>query len=252
MNEGSGDLVNDLSGNGNDGTLAGGASWESGPLGLVVHANNPNVDSGQYVNLGSKVLDPAGNYTLFFSYKAADPSDVSGFWSNLPSPYDAGVLDFSESANRANRRFFIGGSSEDFTINSLINFDVWETQVQVYDDVNKLAHFYRNGSPFDLNNSYDGTVYTTGKNYDLILSNHEGFDRYMGVRWNTVYIYRRILTPSEIAWLHREPYAMFYSESIYLWQTEAAGWTGKICGVTNPSKICGVAVADITKVCGVE
>lgn len=32
----------------------------------------------------------------------------------------------------------------------------------------------------------------------------------------------------------------------------AAGWTGKICGVTNPSKICGVDVADIAKVCGVS
>jgi len=29
------------------------------------------------------------------------------------------------------------------------------------------------------------------------------------------------------------------------------GWTGKICGVTNPSKICGVAVANISKVSGV-
>jgi len=26
---------------------------------------------------------------------------------------------------------------------------------------------------------------------------------------------------------------------------EDTGWTGKICGVTNPSKICGVAVADV-------
>lgn len=30
----------------------------------------------------------------------------------------------------------------------------------------------------------------------------------------------------------------------------AAGWTGKLCGVTNPAKINGVAVANITKVMG--
>jgi len=29
------------------------------------------------------------------------------------------------------------------------------------------------------------------------------------------------------------------------------GWTGKICGVENPSKICGVAVANISKVNGI-
>ena len=32
---------------------------------------------------------------------------------------------------------------------------------------------------------------------------------------------------------------------------ESLGWTGKICGVTNPSKINGIAVANISKVCGV-
>ena len=31
----------------------------------------------------------------------------------------------------------------------------------------------------------------------------------------------------------------------------AEGWTGKICGVTNPSKICGIPVSAISKVCGV-
>ena len=34
-------------------------------------------------------------------------------------------------------------------------------------------------------------------------------------------------------------------------ETAPSGWTGKICGVTNPSKICGVSVANISKVCGV-
>ena len=29
---------------------------------------------------------------------------------------------------------------------------------------------------------------------------------------------------------------------------EYLGWTGKICGVTNPSKICGVPVCDIEEV----
>jgi len=43
---------------------------------------------------------------------------------------------------------------------------------------------------------------------------------------------------------------------VYMWAIGdipwfEAGWTGKICGVTNPSKINGIAVADISKVCGV-
>jgi len=34
--------------------------------------------------------------------------------------------------------------------------------------------------------------------------------------------------------------------------TVAAGWTGKVMGVSSPSKINGVAVANIAKVNGVE
>ena len=36
------------------------------------------------------------------------------------------------------------------------------------------------------------------------------------------------------------------------WEEGAAGWTGKICGITNPAKINGVAVADIASVMGVS
>jgi hypothetical protein len=32
---------------------------------------------------------------------------------------------------------------------------------------------------------------------------------------------------------------------------QAGGWTGKICGVTNPAKINGITVAGIAKVCGI-
>ena len=34
--------------------------------------------------------------------------------------------------------------------------------------------------------------------------------------------------------------------------TESVGWVGKVCGVTNPAKIMGVAVADIASVMGVS
>jgi hypothetical protein len=40
-----------------------------------------------------------------------------------------------------------------------------------------------------------------------------------------------------------------YTQNLDLGEAPA-GWTGKICGVTNPAKICGVAVADIASVMG--
>jgi len=41
-----------------------------------------------------------------------------------------------------------------------------------------------------------------------------------------------------------------FTEGAVDWIT--VGWTGKICGVTNPSKINGIDVANIVKVCGVS
>lgn len=32
----------------------------------------------------------------------------------------------------------------------------------------------------------------------------------------------------------------------------SVGWTGKVCGVTSPAKICGIPVANIAKVMGIS
>ena len=53
------------------------------------------------------------------------------------------------------------------------------------------------------------------------------------------------------AWIKATYNSLFNTLLTYGSEEAASGWTGKICGVTNPSKICGIAVADITKVCGV-
>ena len=50
-------------------------------------------------------------------------------------------------------------------------------------------------------------------------------------------------------WIQAE-YDMLNDPSSF-YSIAASGWTGKICGVTNPSKICGIAVADIAKVSGI-
>ncbi len=37
----------------------------------------------------------------------------------------------------------------------------------------------------------------------------------------------------------------FIDDADFEFVSDTTGWTGKICGVTNPSKICGVLTADI-------
>jgi len=44
------------------------------------------------------------------------------------------------------------------------------------------------------------------------------------------------------------PFSHSIPSGFSAYDTPSAGWTGKICGVTNPSKICGVLTSDIGKV----
>ena len=73
--------------------------------------------------------------------------------------------------------------------------------------------------------------------------------------YRNFFLWNRALAHEEILQMHLDPYAMFKQtypieiSSVYV--PAPIGWTGKICGVTNPSKICGIAVADIAKVCGI-
>lgn len=55
----------------------------------------------------------------------------------------------------------------------------------------------------------------------------------------------------EDPWTSGAPEATTRDYSIYCNYTAAAGWTGKISGVTNPAEVAGVAVANIAEVKGV-
>jgi hypothetical protein len=63
-------------------------------------------------------------------------------------------------------------------------------------------------------------------------------------------IWSRALTSTEVSYLYASGSPT--SAQQYPFTTPATGWTGKIVGVTNPSKINGIAVANISKVNGVE
>ena len=43
-----------------------------------------------------------------------------------------------------------------------------------------------------------------------------------------------------------------FDVGITILPTSSSGWTGKILGVTNPSKVNGLAVANITKINGIS
>ena len=64
-------------------------------------------------------------------------------------------------------------------------------------------------------------------------------------------IYKRALSSSQIYTITAEPYSNILVPQYWFmadFGAFAAGWTGKICGVTNPSKICGVPTSSVEAV----
>ena len=78
------------------------------------------------------------------------------------------------------------------------------------------------------------------------------YDLYWAGYISNASLFNRALLPCEVRSLYVDSSQVLkplHNTLLYTFVTE--GWSGKICGVTNPSKVCGIDVANITKVCGI-
>ena len=246
MNERSGDIVFDLSNNGNDGTIYG-ADWV--PDGLYFGTSSDDskyisVTTSQIINLPvsgnfSIVLSGTPNYggqasRAVMSWGGADdfilyPNDISNgiggmrvFWRDT----GGNTIDY-DGAN-------LNGIKTQFTYTSTPTAQIgYQDGIQVGSSSPSLAsvgpfNSFRIGNWTDSAQPFGGDV-------------------------QYVYIYNRALSPEEIAWLNCEPYAMFQYKSLinlYSFYEAPPGWTGEIITRINPSEILGRATSGISEVMG--
>src|SRR4030042_1362592 len=212
MNEGGGNRVNDLSGNGNHGTITG-ATWVPGKFGPCLSFDG----DGDYVNLGlapnignggsqlsvcawikvptntvpgfQVIIDKTSTGTDIFDFYIDSGEDIrfrlfneSG--SNAAGIYDEGVL------NVANQWVFISG-----VFNG--------TKITVY----------KNGVPDNPNaaNWVGGNIRSDSHTLSIGAYNG-GSGYYFNGSIDNVMIYKRALSASEIAQLCREPFCMFQQD----------------------------------------
>jgi len=210
MNESTGDKLFDLSGNGNHGTNNG-ADWA--PDGLDFVAANDD-----YISMSdSSTLDITGALTLLLIYKS----------SVLPGD-DAGLISKSSDVQKyfgstAQKVYEIG------ILNNIIYFSISSGTVQC--NVNgDCSAWSEDGNTHRIIATWDGTTDANGmKIYvDGVLS-YQGTSTITSIQtitsefdiggygqtWNhngniaSAKVYNRALSPSEVAYINREPYAMF-------------------------------------------
>ena len=152
-------------------------------------------------------------------------------WDNNRVVCSLDAIDFATSIGR----FVIGGQY------SLINVFNKSGNGQIYVD----------GSPSGSSVALNNEVLALANQYMQIGCSSYGptFYYFLGYIYE-LHIAKKVYTPEQIALFSNLPYALYQKviRPFYFFPMAPTGWTGKINTVTNPSKIMGVSIEDITKV----
>lgn len=244
MNEGSGNKVFDFSGyNGSKATLNGNAVWVAGNRGWAIDFSaggsdfikiNPALGFGTSGTLvWSVVLDTIVTYGGHIAAKDSSAANCIFIYSTASSTVR--VLHY----NTANAIVI--------DINMAVSTNKWMTIAYTWSPV--AGRLYING----VLKVEDTTIADTLRiPSEIWIGSYSGTaNRGLDGRISYVYGYNCVLSAAGVAWLYREPFAMF--DKARLWAVAGAGNIKKIAGVSWASvkKVSGVAVASIKKIAGV-
>ncbi len=210
FNEGHGNKVNDLSMNGNVGTLTNMAfpptaasGWNPGRKGIGLNFNDVN----DYVDAGNKACLDITNAITIGAWVKPNKLETAYLVKKASSGLTDGYeLSLSLSTNKAFFRVNQFTSSNIYRINSTTSYPIngtWAHLVVVYDGINMKIYF--NGAP-------DGSIAGPAS----ILTNTDNLEiggpdaaEYFSGSFDEVRIYNRALNAKEIMKLYIDPYGMF-------------------------------------------
>lgn len=207
FNEGSGNIIQDLSGNGNDGVITN-ATWRPGNHGSAldfVASENDNVIT--LPDMTSLFTDEA---TLIMWLKANNDPAVSGF---------GGAFRFGTSASKNHYPYIDGNLYVDtfrddrFSVGDVgIDTSEWHQLAITNKPGANNWKFYQNAVEY-YNNTGEATI-----NLPIApLIGHGSSNSWHDGAVGYAILYNRALSASEIALLYREPFVMFERDPIELW-----------------------------------
>ena len=204
MNEGSGSIIADLSGNGNGGTLVNDTSWQAGKYGYKLNFDG----TGDYVDCGGNIGDfGTGDFTIIVEVTATNGNAFDMFVAK--GNVAAGDVACYKHIADNQFTFYVDGGLININITdaSLVGVPVQFAYVRAGSN----AYLYVNGilrgtdssaGAADISNPHNLTIGgSEGGTTNPLLGNIE-----------YVYILNRALFVSEIAELYRNRFIMFQQE----------------------------------------
>lgn len=225
FNEGSGGIVNDLSGNRNTGALSAGAVWSPGEMGMLVTlAANTDAITAAKLSIFAPLMDGSSLWTLvikgqFYGNSGADTPTHSIFYVNgFTQPTDFFAVQFRSHYNTT-------------TYLVLVN-DNWITKSATSGSISRSSAYYDmiiatwDGANLSIESKlaaratgacvvgdYSGTALT-----DVKIGYSDGKD--VGIE--VVQLYHCALTDSQKTQLYIDPFPWFKRDPIELWAIEEA------------------------------
>jgi len=202
FDEGVGDKVYDLSGNGNIGTLLADTHWVPGKFGSALSFDGTE----DYVNIpGNPILRPSGDFTFSVWFNSSTLDSYNGVMTEMETVSFGGAAIITGTTNKI--AFFVGDGLGGWTYIKTSwtpSINTWYHAVGVHQGTNNIL--YVNGVyqaqgvravSFSVQNLHIGRFYTNS----------------VGIAFKGLIslsmIFNRGLSASEAAWLYQEPFSMF-------------------------------------------
>ena len=207
FDEGSGNILHDVSGNGNDGTIYG-ATWVRGVKGYALRFDGEN----DYVDVpDSSLLDLTGDFTLIvwvneFSHAQGQPYENHILSKHKPDVNSDGSWRFSIGKNDI--PFFISyppytdyQSRPHIYANTSLSINAWHFVALTFSKEGKYAAFYIDGK-MTAQGRIDFEIENTPR--DLFIGAENGEKNYFNGTIDEVRIYNRALSADEIKQLYEQ------------------------------------------------
>jgi len=218
FNEGSGNKVSDLSGNGHTGTFVNSTYWGAGRYGVATKYNQANSD---YISIGTDLFKYTGGFTITANVYLT--SEAGGNFpciiENTDNNGNNGWMLVWNTAANTFRFYCHNGVDWDYAESATVSLNTQYCVTGVHRPSGSIE-IYVNG----LVGSGDTTTLNYGTtNCNIGVYAPSGTPSYWDGTIDNVMIHSRDLTASEIALLYREPFCMFEYDPIELWSAATQG-----------------------------
>ena len=215
MNEGSGNTVQDLSGNNYSGAIIG-PTWVGGNTGPALYFT-----TNDYVKFTNPRQFFGENFTIVFgaSYDSGGGGRIFD-WDE----FNNSGISITLAATLNVEINYAGGAQSKSSSWGTNPTDTFAQYAVVHTmPLNSQIEVFFNGGAKSAVFNYDHSLVLPGDTTEAYFGSNEGLTSFYKGHISYIYLYNRALSASEIQQLYREPFCMFDRDPIELWSAAQGG-----------------------------